>query len=446
MQKTINLLYCLRCGDSIPGIHQECHKDWYTVYNGDTIVMNGGWHDAGDLSQMYARTTETVGNLFRLARNYQSLDKRLTDRIIEEALWGLKWVQKNRFDGLELLSWNVHDHYSDGIIGNFDDTQYQPGTRLSTGIDNYYGIIANAEAAMTLKEINPELAEKSKQFAISDWDLLAKNNDNWTLERLSMAVTAGSKLYALTKNEELKNQIISYADSLMTFQQIEPMDWSTPLNGFFYMDRAEEKILGYPAHFTIASPSMGLVDLCKLFPEDEKYPLWLNSVKLHANYLKTIAQFTSPYYMIPANVYKLGREDGQILQGVKMDDTHYLRMFPVWTEHRGNNANVLSFGIALAAANQILNDPEMRSIAEAQLEWVVGRNPFNQSLMYGEGYNFSPQYAAFPGDVTGALPVGIQTKLDKDVPFQPPAVFHNNKELWIHPSCRWLLLLDYLYL
>lgn len=64
-------------------------------------------------------------------------------------------------------------------------------------------------------------------------------------------------------------------------------------------------------------------------------------------------------------------------------------------------------------------------IAQAQLEWVVGKNPFNQSEMFGEGYNFSTQYAAFPGDVTGGLPVGIETKLDSDIPYQPAAVLHN---------------------
>jgi hypothetical protein len=446
LEKTINLLYVLRCGYEMPGIHLKCHTDWYTVFKGDTIEMSGGWHDAGDLSQSFARTAETVGILFKLARKYQKKDPRLSDRLLEEGLWGLKWVHKNRFDGLQVLGWTTHDHYSDGKIGNFDDTPTQPGTRGGGGgVDNYYSIIANVEASLALKKTDPDLAEKSRQFAIDDWGLLVKNNTRWNTASLSIAIMAGSKLYGLTKSDEIKNQIISYADTLLSFQQTEPMNWSTPLNGFFYNNKGSDRIFGYAAGFSVASPIMGLVELCKLFPGDKKYPLWFKSVQLHGNYLKTIAGFTAPYYMIPANVYKLGTaEDAQVLNGVKMDDTHYLRMFPVWTEHRGNNANVLSFGIGLAAANQLLKDPEMNSIAQSQLEWVVGKNPFSQSLMYGEGYNFSTQYAAFPGDVTGGLPVGIQTKLDSDIPYWPAAVLHNYKEIWIHPSCRWLVLLDYL--
>jgi hypothetical protein len=449
LEKTVNLLFNLRCGFEVPGIHLKCHTDWYTVYKGDTIEMSGGWHDAGDLSQSYARTAETAGILFKLARRYQKTDEQLANRLIEEGMWGLKWIHKNRFDGLQVLGWTTHDHYSDGKIGNFDDTPTLLGNRGGGGggTDNYYSVIANVEASMTLKTIDPAFSEKTKQFAVDDWGLLSKDTRRFGTERLSMAILAGSKLYQLTGSKDIKAQIISYADTLLTYQQVEPMKWSVPLSGFFYVNKAQERIFGYAAGFTVASPITGLVELCKLFPGDKKYKLWYNSVKLYGNYLKTISQYTAPYYMIPANVYKTGTaEDAQILNGVKMDDSHYLRMFPVWTQHRGNNANVLSFGVGLAAANQILKDPEMRSIALAQLEWVVGKNPFNQSLMYGEGYNFSTQYAAFPGDVTGGLPVGIETKLDSDIPFQPAAVLHNYKEIWIHPSSRWLVLLDYLNL
>jgi len=144
-------------------------------------------------------------------------------------------------------------------------------------------------------------------------------------------------------------------------------------------------------------------------------------------------------------VYKLGTsEEGQVSQGLKMDDDHFLRMFPVWQANRGNTSIILSSGIGLAAANQLLKDPEMKSIAQSQLEWVVGKNPFGQSLMFGEGYDFSPQYAVFTGDVVGGLPVGIQTRADYAVPYWPAAVLHNYKEIWIHPSNRWLELLYYL--
>lgn len=445
VEKITNYFFVNRCGFAIPGIREKCHGDWYTVYKGDTIVMAGGWHDAGDLSQSSWQTADATAIFFRLARKYQSTNKQLSDRLIEEAMWGLEWVQKNHFDGLTKFGFVTHDHYSDGKIGNFDDTPTQPAARVNA-LDNYYAILANTEAALTLKTINPKLAEKSKKVAVDDWNLLAKENSRWNTERLSMAVMTGSKLFELTGNAEIKNQIIGYADSLMTFQQKVPMKWRIPLSGFFYMNRGSEDIFGYQHSVTVASPITGLVELCKLFPKDAKYPQWLNSVKLQANYIKTISQQTAPYYMIPANVYKLGTaEDVQVRQGIKMDDNHYLRMFPVWQAFRGNASIMMSSGISLAAANQLLKDPEMKSIAEAQLQWTVGRNPFSQSIMYGEGYNFSPQYAVFTGDVVGGLPVGILSNAERDVPYWKAAVLHNYKEIWGQPAFHFLELLDYIY-
>jgi hypothetical protein len=261
-----------------------------------------------------------------------------------------------------------------------------------------------------------------------------------------MAIFTGARLFELTGNNEVKNQIINYADSILTFQQKEPMKWRTPLSGFFYMNKGSDEIFGYQHSVTVASPITGLVELCKLFPTHQKYPTWLKSVQLQANYVKTIAQFTAPYYMIPANVYKTGtNEDIQVRQGVKMDDTHFLRMFPVWQAFRGNSSIILSSGITLAAANQLLKDPEMKSIAQSQLEFLVGKNPFSESLMYGEGYNFSPQYAAFTGDVTGGLPVGMLTYAERDVPYWKTSVLHNYKEIWGQPGFHFMELLDYIY-
>jgi hypothetical protein len=45
------------------------------------------------------------------------------------------------------------------------------------------------------------------------------------------------------------------------------------------------------------------------------------------------------------------------------------------------------------------------------------------------------------GDMVGALPVGIQTRENLDRPYWPPANCYNYKEVWVHPSSRWLAVL-----
>ena len=446
IEKITNQFYVQRCGYELPGIHLKCHSDWHTVYGGDTIIMAGGWHDAGDLSQSYWQTASATAAFFRLAEKYRMKNKKLADRLIEEGLWGLEWLHKNRFNGLQVISWTTMDSYTDGIIGTYDDKYMQPGGRINTN-DNYYSIIADVEASITLKRSDPDLSEKCLENANEYWNLLQEVRQPWNTERLSVALLAGAKLYGLTKSEEVKKVIISFADSLMTFQQAEPMNWSIPLSGFFYSTRRTDRFFGYNHSCPAASPVMGLVELCRLLPDHENYPRWFRSVELHADYLKSIARLTAPYYMIPANIYKLNgtEDDAQILLGIKLDEEHYLRMFPVWQAFRGNSSVILSPAQGLASANRLLKNPEMHSIALAQMEWMQGRNPFSQSLMYGEGYDFTPQYAVFTDDITGGLPVGILTRDDLDIPYWKMPVLHNYKELWGQPAFRMMELIYYLY-
>ena len=83
---------------------------------------------------------------------------------------------------------------------------------------------------------------------------------------------------------------------------------------------------------------------------------------------------------------------------------------------------------------RLRNRAELFELAQLQLQWVVGRNPFAQSTMYGKGYDYAPQYTAMSGDMVGSLPVGIQTKNYEDVPFWPVTNCWNYKEVWVHPS------------
>jgi hypothetical protein len=61
--------------------------------------------------------------------------------------------------------------------------------------------------------------------------------------------------------------------------------------------------------------------------------------------------------------------------------------------------------------------------------------------MFGEGHDYAPQYTAMSGDITGSLPVGIQTRKNLDVPYWPAANCYNYKEVWVHPSSRWLAIM-----
>jgi hypothetical protein len=102
---------------------------------------------------------------------------------------------------------------------------------------------------------------------------------------------------------------------------------------------------------------------------------------------------------------------------------------------------MLSEAKGLSTAAQLRGNADAAELAQRQLEWAVGRNPFVESLMYGEGHNFIPYFTPSTGDMVGALPVGIESLGDHDAPYWPDSASYVYKEVWVHPVARWISLM-----
>ena len=62
--------------------------------------------------------------------------------------------------------------------------------------------------------------------------------------------------------------------------------------------------------------------------------------------------------------------------------------------------------------------------------------------MYGEGRRYACQYAVLPGESTGELPVGVQTRDNEDEPWWPQMNNCTYKEIWTTPAARWMSVLS----
>jgi hypothetical protein len=165
-----------------------------------------------------------------------------------------------------------------------------------------------------------------------------------------------------------------------------------------------------------------------------------------------MARYTEPYGVMPSSIYTdeeylqvpESRKESfrkQVLNGIPLGKGHYLRLFPVWMDYRGHFGTILPQAQSLCNEARLRGDAESATLAQHQLEWVIGRNPFSQSTMYGEGYDFTPLYTPSSGDITGALPVGIQTHAENDAPYWPVQSTWTYKEVWVHPVSQWIGLM-----
>jgi len=278
------------------------------------------------------------------------------------------------------------------------------------------------------------------------------DSDNVELETPSVGVLASVDLWQATGNQRFADKSVELAKIILACQERKRPDWETPLLGFFYTDPNKSRILHYCHRGREQAPILALTRLCQAFPNHADWMKWYSAVVLYSEYLKAIAKYTEPYGMMAASIYQADeyltvpesrrrsfRE--QVLNGVPLGKGHYLRLFPVWLDYRGNFGTILPQAQALAGAAHLRGDLESATLAQHQAEWVVGRNPFSQSTMYGEGYDFPPLYAPFPGNLVGALPVGIQTRAQSDVPYWPVQATWTYKEVWVHPVGRWIWLM-----
>ena len=246
----------------------------------------------------------------------------------------------------------------------------------------------------------------------------------------------------------------------MSCQEQERREEMGGLHGFFYENRRRQRILAYFHRSYEHTPIQALADLSAAAPGHKDGPLWLKAMECYADYLKET--LVEPYDLLPSAIYEVGNTDyskiyhegdrsvgqptleeynAQVRNGKKLSESYYLRTFPVAYQFRGFHATLLSKARAAAILSKVLGDERLQYIASRQGEWVLGMNPYASSTIYGEGYDFVNLYGAFLGDVVGAVPVGIETFENLDLPYLPMQSNATYKEVWVHSAARlmWLI-------
>ncbi len=469
--KAINFMYSERCGTVIPGIHGVCHQDDYTVHGDKRIIVNGGYHDAGDLSAT-GNTPAMSYALFTLAERLKQQDEDpvLLSRVIEEAEWGLRWVLKTRFGDGYRSTGQLISYWTDGIMGDADD---RFGQAVNDPEWNFRVAALEALASRVLKDSDPELARRSLATAKEDWhyaveglktappvpEVYGQKDD---LERISFGAIASIDLYEATGDQSYAEEGVELGNQILASQERKLQPWSIPLTGFFYTG-PDRKYLFHRFHIgEEEQPIIALAHLCEALPDNANWMKWYSAIVLHSKYYQqAAASLDAPYNVLPAGIYRISGATilpqsaswrpletatrdmfvAEVKQGLPLGGDYYLRRYPVWFQFRGNSSVLLSEAKALSAAAQLRGDITDEDLAQQQAQWLIGRNPFSASIMYGEGYDWTPLYSVRSGQMVGAIPVGIETKGIADAPYWPNQICWTYKEVWTQPVGEWIWLM-----
>lgn len=475
--KLINFLFCERCGYPVPNRHGSCHYDAVAEHDGVRMIFNGGWHDAADVSQQTTQTAEVTEALLELAERVKE-NRPLYLRLMEEANWGLDFILRTRFGDGYRATHSLMRRWTDNLIGNFDDVD---DVRVhNNAFDNYLIAGMEAAAAKGFGRLDRELAWKCLETAKEDYAFAgevfrrngiqrptrAEHTLNASLsQHYAAAAWAAAGLYEQTQDEMYRRDAADYLDKMLACQ--DRGEAGLPMEGFFYRDETKKSIVHFNHQAREHIFAQALTRVCEVLDGHEKLPDWRAAAVRYASYLKALSKYTQPYGMLPAGIYSRAElEDEetfhllhprldfetekknyrrQLENGVQLDDTYCIRRFPVWFSYRGNSAVVLSMGKSASLLGRCLNDGELIEIAREQVYWMLGKNPFGQSMIHGEGNNYTKMYTALCGETIGEMPVGVQTQGNEDVPYWPMGNIATYREIWVTPAGHFLRLAADLY-
>ena len=365
--------YYQRCGAAVPGFHEACHLDDGLMFDGAWVNLSGGWHDAGDYN-----TYHNAPYVFGLARAY-GIAKAAFDRqdadgngradMLDEVLWGADHSRRMIApDGSafgQITSgygfWAQPEIETDNKPNTGDERPVQPP---KNGVDSSVHHAAMAKIARYASDREPWLDAAERGLR---WALAAKKRGVY---QFSTAVD----LYAATHDEEYAKLARELFPKITADETV------------IHAVRAYDGLLG--ADHT-AAIRKALVDWAE------------GTLKVAAN---------------PFGVWTFGPPDRPNFFGTPADKDGW---------RVGTNHHLPRMAALMAMAYRYQPDPRYLAFVYDQLNWILGGNPFDVSLMEGVGSAFVPTYhnrLIFGGVPRGAVPGSVINGITcrsagRDVPY-----------------------------
>ena len=442
------------------------------IFDTDRYVdVRGGWNDAGGDTGKYLSHLSYSNFLnpqqlalvgWALSYSYQSMpttyaDLGLDKKIIEEVFWGADYLhrildQDGYFYMTVFDQWHAEgaERVVTAYVGanGIYSEDYQAAFRQGAGV----AIAALARAA-TLAEQTSLQGEFSAQQYLADAEKgfrhLEQNNVNYCDDDQEniiddyTALLAAVELYRATKDDYYLEAARYRASNLS--KRITDDGWfisnnidSDNLRPFYHAAEAGFPVFSLTQYLAIESEASLVQKAKATIAKNLNYQLAVNK--------KVANPFN--YARQPFKTYKNKQLDTQFQEGFFIphaNETEY------WWQ--GESARLSSLAVAaLAGGKEVFADSsnrfgvksELATFAQNQLDWTLGRNPYNLCMLNGFGINNPVAYTGLDM-VKGGISNGITGAKNSDsgrgIEFGPESDWHNWRwvEQWL-PHSTWFLL------
>jgi len=452
LNKCLKYFSIQRCGPSTTGYASPCHIDdgrrldtgpgWSMEPHLD---VSGGWHDAGDYRKWVGTSLYVMIALNKVADilgpDWNSA------LILEELKWGNRYIlnmQNRNGYVMNYCGGNDGMYLTDNIVGTSDDRPIHTEPASFTfnhlsRIPQYDFIQAQALTAQMFKLNDPEYAQKCLDAAIRCYEWCYQNYlANTTLE-MGAALMACLELHKATGDKQYLEEVIVFANRIMDNQVVEAIDAQYGIKGFFKKSSRDPE----PLKSGSEGP-LQIMALCMLYEGMSEHPdaqKWKESIRIYyEDYVLKLAHL-HVFQLAPWGLY-LSEDPG----GNNKMGNYWIRYLSV-TEGGvyagGINPKAAPAGIGMLHASRILKNDALNTIAQRQLDWILGLNPLNMSTVESVGHNqpirFINTDLDIPPVIPGAVMNGIGGTRNEQVHCDPGS--WQNCEYWNPPtaSTMWIL-------
>lgn len=430
---------------------------FYDDDSGRTVDARGGWLDAsGDFSKFLSHLTYTrmmspqqiplcAWAFFAARDNLRATDPALSDalgaKLRDEGLHGADFLVRFQapegyfYTGIfDALTKNLDERVINAPLQDSVRTQrWQAAFRHGGGL----AIAALARASMS--EVSGDFTQAEYlRTARRGFDHLREHNTEYSFDGTESVIDDYCALLAAAELVNAGESLVSAAESRAT----SLISRYTNGPGFGYLVGDVE---GRP-FFHAAEPGLPIIALLRFAEVCPDSPVAaqarVTALALARDAVRLNEEVDNPFGVNRQYVQPKGEEPRTSFFFPHGNETGY------WWQ--GENAGICSAAYAaLVTAAQPECDDELRErlqvLADDQVHWVLGLNPFDSCMLQGRGRN-TPEYHAIFKNVPGGILNGITAGFadEHDIDFMPPApVAAGNAwrwaEQWI-PHSAWFVL------
>ena len=170
-------------------------------------------------------------------------------------------------------------------------------------------------------------------------------------------------------------------------------------------------------HIGVDYPIWIIAEFLREWPDHPDAGRWREAVSIWADEYAGVFAGRNPFGVLPYGLYTSIPEDHQKSNYRQIGDDLYFRYFMA-DGRLGSNARFSLSAVALAAAASVLGRPGLLDDGYRLLEWTLGNNPFQISMMSGAGVTQPATHSLQMGNIPGGVTLGIGGN-DSDMPCYP---------------------------